>query len=123
MDSNQLGEHLGSEAKRFAYIYVSKTLPDPPPPPPPPPPPASPVNFFLSQMACADVPPIVLHVLCSTRTFRGHFRPSEVRFRGILVLSGILFYWEAQLKKTPCIIFKLDFLKTLSSRNFELLDF
>ena len=35
------------------------------------------------KMICTGVPHIVLHVLCSTRTSGGYFRPSEVRFRGI----------------------------------------
>ena len=70
--------------------------------------------FFWSKMACAGVPHIVLHVFSSTRTSGGHFRPSEVRFRGILALSGDLFYTYK--------IFKLDFLKTLPSPNFDLLD-
>ena len=46
------------------------------------------------------------------RTYWGYFRPSEVRFRGILALSGDLFYTYK--------IFKLDFLKTLPSPNFDL---
>ena len=47
-------------------------------------PPANPVKFFWSKMACTGVPHIVLHVSCWTRTSWGYFRPSEVRFRGIL---------------------------------------
>merc|ERR1711952_1681 len=31
-----------------------------------------------SQMACTGVPQIVLHILCSTRTYWGHFRPCKV---------------------------------------------
>ena len=53
---------------------------------------ANPVNFFWSIMACTGVPHIVLHVLCSTRTFGGQFRPSEVRFRAIFAVSSNLFY-------------------------------
>ena len=34
---------------------------------------------------------IVLHVLCSTRTSGGHFRPSEVRFRAFCAVSGDYF--------------------------------
>ena len=47
-------------------------------------PPADPVNFFWSKMACRGVPHIVLHVSGWIRTSGGYFRPSEVRFRGIL---------------------------------------
>ena len=43
-------------------------------------------------MACTCVPHIVLHVSCRTRTSGGYFRPSEVRFRGILPLSSDWFY-------------------------------
>ena len=37
-------------------------------------------------MACTGVPHIVLHVLCSTRTSGGYYKPSEIRFEGILAL-------------------------------------
>ena len=40
-------------------------------------------------MACISVPHIVLHVSCLTRTSGGYFRPSDVRFRGTLALSGV----------------------------------
>ena len=55
-------------------------------------PPANPVNFFWFKMACTCVPLIVLHVSRWTRTSGGYFRSSEVKFRGILVLKGNLFY-------------------------------
>ena len=54
-------------------------------------PPCKPSQLFWSKMASAGVPHIVLHVLCSTRTSGGYLRPSEVRFRAILALSGDLF--------------------------------
>ena len=47
--------------------------------------------FFWSKMACTGVPHIVLHVSCWTRTSGGYFRPSEVRFRGILGQKIIVF--------------------------------
>ena len=46
-------------------------------------------NFFGPKWlvhSCTGVPYIVLHVSCWTRTSGGYFRPSEVRFRGILGL-------------------------------------
>ena len=56
-------------------------------------PPANLVKKISSKMACTGVPHIVLHVLCSTRTSGGYFRPSEVRFRGIFGPFGrFLFY-------------------------------
>ena len=55
-------------------------------------PPCKPSQLFWSKMASAGVPHIVLHVLCSTRTFGGQFRPSEVRFRAIFAVSSNLFY-------------------------------
>ena len=36
------------------------------------------------------VPHIVLHVLCSTRTYWGHFRPSKVTFSAIVEMSSLL---------------------------------
>ena len=39
-----------------------------------------PVRFLWSKMGCTHVPYIVIHFLCSTRTYLDHFRPSEVSF-------------------------------------------
>ena len=57
-------------------------------------PPGNPVKFFGPKwlVHCTGVPHIVLHVWCSTRISGGYFWPSEVKFRGILVLKGNLFY-------------------------------
>ena len=54
-------------------------------------PPCQPSKFFWSKMACRGVSRIFLHVLCSTRTSGGQFRPSEVRFTAIFAVSGDLF--------------------------------
>ena len=43
-------------------------------------PPANSIKFLWSQMACGGVPHLVLHILCPTRTYWGHIRPSEVSF-------------------------------------------
>ena len=43
---------------------------------------ANSVKSLWSQMACTGVPHIVLHILCSTRTCWGHFRPSKVSYFG-----------------------------------------
>ena len=50
-------------------------------------------------MACTGVPLIELHVLSSTRTSGGYFRPTEVRFRGILALSGDYFLYIYKICK------------------------
>ena len=60
-------------------------------------------QFFWSKMACTGVPQIVLHVLCSTRTSGGYFRPSEVSFRGISALLGDYLY--IYIKFVKCDIF------------------
>ena len=65
-------------------------------------------------MAWTGVPDIVIHFLCSTPTSGGHFGPSEVRFRGVLALSGDLFYIYK--------IFKIDFLKILRWADLDLLE-
>ena len=43
-----------------------------------------------SQMACTGVPQIVLHILCSTRTYWGHFRPCKVSFSALAERSSLL---------------------------------
>ena len=43
-----------------------------------------------SKMACTGVPLIVLHILCSTRTYWGHFRPCKVSFSAIVERSSLL---------------------------------
>ena len=43
-------------------------------------PPINPVRFLWSKMGRTGVAHIVLHILCSTRTCWGSFRPSEVSF-------------------------------------------
>ena len=55
-------------------------------------PPCQPGQIFWSKIACTGVPHIELHVSCCTRTSGGYFRPSEVRFRGILALLSNKFY-------------------------------
>ena len=55
-------------------------------------PPCQPDQIFWSKIACTGVPHIVLHVLCSTRTSGGHFRPHEVGFRAIFAVLGDLFH-------------------------------
>ena len=40
-------------------------------------PPVDPVNFFWFKMVCTCVPHIVLHVLSSTSTWGGYFRPQK----------------------------------------------
>ena len=52
--------------------------------------PANSVKFLWSQMACTGVPQIVLHILCSTCTYWGHFRPSKVSFSAIAERSSLL---------------------------------
>jgi len=43
-----------------------------------------------SEMAFTGVPQIVLHILCSTRTYRGHFRPCKVSFSALSERSSLL---------------------------------
>ena len=43
-----------------------------------------------SEMACTGVPQIVLHILCSTRTYWGHFRPCKVSFSALAERSSLL---------------------------------
>ena len=45
-------------------------------------PPANPVNFYWPKMVCADVPHIILHVLCSTRTPKSDFSGLKMPLRG-----------------------------------------
>ena len=45
-------------------------------------------TFSLIVAVSTGVPHIVLHL--ATRTSGGYFKPSEVRFRGMLALSGDL---------------------------------
>ena len=83
------GDHLGSISGSWTHLgaswglrsqkwgpYLAKFGPSLTPP-------ANLVKKISSKMACTGVPHIVLHVLCSTRTSGGCFRPFEVRFRGI----------------------------------------
>merc|ERR1711928_75213 len=61
-------------------------------------PPCQPGQIFWSKIACTGVLHIVLHVSCGTRTSWGYFRPSEVRFRGILdPNTPILSFWILNL--------------------------
>ena len=53
-------------------------------------PPSRPVNFLRSKMASAGVPHIVRQLLCSTRTYWGHVRPSKVSFSSIAERSSLL---------------------------------
>ena len=72
-------------------------------------------QFFLGPKWLVRVSPHkVLHVLCSTHISGGHFWPSEVRFRGILTLSGDFFYIYK--------IFRNDFIKILLWTNLDLLE-
>ena len=50
--------------------------------------PRPPVKFLWSKMGCTDLPHIVLHILCSTRTCWGHFRPLKVSFNAFLAVLG-----------------------------------
>ena len=49
---------------------------------------ANSVKSLWSQMACTGVPQIVLHILCSTRTYWGLFRPCKVSFSAIVERSS-----------------------------------
>ena len=51
-------------------------------------PPANPIKILWSKMARRGVPHIVVHILCSTRTYCGHFRLSKVSFSAILADLG-----------------------------------
>ena len=46
------------------------------------------VKFLWSKMGCLDLPHIVLHILCSTRTCWGHFRHLKVSFNAFLAVLG-----------------------------------
>ena len=59
-----------------------------------------------SKMASTDVPHIVLHVLCSTRTSGGYFRPSEARFRDIFGPLGWFLLYIYKGPKYPQIWFQ-----------------
>ena len=52
--------------------------------------PANSVKFLWSQMACTDVSHIILHILCWTRTYWGHFRPCKNSFSALAERSSLL---------------------------------
>ena len=99
MDSNQSGAvgetiwdpfqgsltHLGASGRLQSQIQAIPgqilTFPDPP---------CQLGQLKWSEMACTGVPQIVLHILCSTRTYWGHFRPCKVSFSALAERSSLL---------------------------------
>ena len=69
-----LGAPGGHRSQTEAIVWADFFLPDTPPPPP------NPVRFLWSKMGRTGFPHIELHILCSTRIYWSHFRPSEVFF-------------------------------------------
>ena len=68
--------------------------------------PCQPGQLFWSKMASTGVLHIVQHLLSSSRTSLGYFRPSEVRFSAILPFRTIY-----SIRQKKAIFFKIDFLK------------
>ena len=77
--------HLGASGRLQSQIQAIPwqilTFPDPP---------CQLGQLKWSQMACTGVPQIVLHILCSTRTYWGHFRPCKVSFSALAERSSLL---------------------------------
>merc|ERR1719394_635541 len=77
--------NLGASGRHQSQIQATLgqilTIPDPP---------CQLGQLKWSQMACTGVPQIVLHILCSTRTYWGYFRPSKVSFSALAERSSLL---------------------------------
>ena len=77
--------HLGTSGRLQSQIQAILgqilTFPDPP---------CQLGQLKWSQMACTGVPQIVLHILCSTRTYWGHFRPCKVSFSALAERPSLL---------------------------------
>ena len=77
----QLGTSGLQQSQIHAILGQILTFPDPP---------CQLGHFFWSQMDCAVVRHIVIHISYSTRTYWGHFRLSKVSFSANAKRSSLL---------------------------------